>query len=463
LKTLELVRHRNRLPHWWVCAAFGVIASIASLAAIWPQSASAGEDWTEFRGPDGQGHSTATSLPIEWDSTTNVRWKTDIPGLGWSSPVVLNGRIYLTTSVPDAKPRKLKSKEEPRKTAKEEVRNQSLRTLCVDALKGDILWDEEVFPLEPGPRAQIHIKNSHASPTPILEGDRLYVHFGAQGTACLSLDGKVIWKTRELIFEPQHGNGNSPVLVDDLLFVNCDGFDVQFVAALEKSTGHIRWKKSRPEVKEIKRFAFATPLVIEVDGRKQVVSPAAHWIVAYNPADGEEIWRVRHAGYSLAPRPVYGHGLVFVCTGYDKSNLLAIRPTGTGDVTETHVAWKTDRAAPNTPSPLLVGEELYFISDQGVATCVDAKTGRRHWTQRIGSNFSASPTYADGKIYLESESGVTTILRPGIKYDEVGRNTLKVRTLASFAIDGQGILLRTEDALLRIEEQARGQSATAVE
>ncbi|MGE3315170.1 MAG: PQQ-binding-like beta-propeller repeat protein [Planctomycetaceae bacterium] len=433
-------------------------AAVIALGLVAPRISLAEETWTEFRGPGGQGHSAATGLPTQWDESTNIRWRCCIPGVGWSSPVVLNNRIYLTTAVPQ-------SDTDGEKKEKAEETGQSLRALCVDAVSGSILWNEEVFRLETGPRAKLHNKNSHASPTPIIDGERLYVHFGTQGTACLTLDGKEIWKTREFVFQPQHGNGNSPIIVDDLLFVNCDGSDIQFVVALDKSTGQVRWKKPRPEADEIKKFSFATPLVIEVEGKKQIVSPAAHWVVAYNPADGEEIWRVRYHGYSLAPRPIYGHGLVFVCTGFDRPSLLAIRPDGTGDVTKTHVEWKTDRAAPNTPSPLLIGDELYVINDKGVATCFDARSGKTHWTQRIGGNFSASPIFADGKVYLESEDGETIVIRPGLKYEELGRNTLKARTLASFAIDGKGILLRTQNLLLRIEEmrQARGQGALSLD
>lgn len=416
-------------------APFARLLLFAGLLIASDWSRAVGSEWTEFRGGV-QGQSSATDLPTRWNESKNIRWKCDIPGSGWSSPVVQNGRIYLTTAVP---------------ASADDDQKQSLCAVCIDARSGSIVWNDEVFPLLAGDRAQMHNKNSQASPTPVIEGNRLFVHFGTQGTACLALDGKPVWKTRELVFKPQHGNGNSPVIVDDLLFINCDGSDVQFVAALDKATGDVRWKKPRPEVDEIKKFSFATPLVIEVDGKKQIVSPAAHGVVAYNPAGGEEVWRVRYHGYSLAPQPVYGHSLVYVCTGFDRPSLLAIRPTGTGDVTESHVAWKLDRGVPNTPTPLLIGDELYLISDKGIASCVDARSGKPLWTERIGGNFSASPIYADGRIYLESEDGEAILIKPGRKYEELGRNNLKARTLASYAIDGKGILLRTGDALLRIE------------
>ena len=438
MQTFESALNAEIQParHEWPAARHRIAAAcVCVLLLVGVRIAAAGENWTEFRGPTGQGHSTAVGLPLRWNETSNVRWKTEIPGRGWSSPIVWNGRVYLTTAVPGADGK------------------ESLRTLCLDASSGQILWNVEVFPLEDGPRARMHQKNSQASPTPVTDGRHLFVHFGTQGTACLTLDGETVWKTRELEFEPQHGSGSSPVLVDELLVATCDGSDVQFVVALAQSSGKIRWKKERPPAQEIKKFSFSTPLVIEVAGRKQIVSPGAHQVVAYDPAGGEEIWRVRYHGYSLVPRPVYGHGLIFLSTGYDKPQLLAIRPDGRGDVTETHVAWKTDRGAPNTPSPLLIGDDLYFISDLGIATCANAKTGEVRWTHRVGGNHSASPLSADGKVFFQSEKGETIVIQPGSRYEELARSQLKASTLASLAVEGRALLLRTENALFRIEEQ----------
>jgi outer membrane protein assembly factor BamB len=301
-------------------------------------------------------------------------------------------------------------------------------------------------------RARIHSKNSHASPTPVAMDGRLYVHFGTQGTACLSYDGKVLWKTRELVYQPNHGSGGSPVLVDGLVVVSCDGADIQFVAALDANTGKLRWKKDRPACDELKKFAFGTPLVIDVSGRKQIVSPGANWVVAYDPPTGDEVWRVRYEGYSVVPRPVFGNGLVYLATSFDSSHLLAIRPEGRGDVTDTHVVWKQSRSMPSTPSPILIGENLYLISDAGIASCLDATTGKPHWTHRIGGRFSASPLVAEDRVYVLSESGETTIFRATPdRYVEVARNTLDEQSLASPAVIAQGLLIRTTGALYRIE------------
>ena len=397
-----------------------------------PLSLQAG-NWTEFRGPTGQGHSAERNLPIEWTETENVAWKVDIAGNGWSSPIVYNGRVYLTASVG------------------RDSSVQSLRTLCLDAANGREIWNIEVFHQE---FDKIHSKNTHASATPIIDGKHLFVHFGTHGTACLTLDGKIVWSNRKLVYQPTHGNGGSPVLVDDLLIVSCDGSPKPFVVALDRSTGKIRWKKYRPEVLNPRKFSFTTPLVIEVKGKKQIISTGSDLVIAYEPKTGRAIWRVTYDGYSVVPRPVYGHGLVYICTGWSPPKLLVIRPDGRGDVTDTHVKWKTKKAVSNTPSPLLVGDELYFISDSGIATCVDAKTGRQHWQRRVGGNYSASPVFADGNIYFQSEKGEATVIKAGRKYVELARSQFPgQRTLASYAIADSSLFIRTDKSLYRISKR----------
>jgi outer membrane protein assembly factor BamB len=309
----------------------------------------------------------------------------------------------------------------------------------------------EVFTQEGDAAQTIHQKNSHASPTPLVAGRHLFVHFGAQGTACLTLDGETVWKTRKLVYDPRHGNGGSPVLAGDRLVIICDGYDKAFVIALDRATGEIVWKKDRPPIERYQTFSFSTPLAIEVNGETQVVCPGSDWVIAYDPRDGREIWKVNYDGYSLIPRPIYGHGLVFICTGYNTPSLLAIRPDGQGDVTKTHVAWRLNRAVPHASSPLLVGDDLYLVSDAGIATCLDARTGKRHWQERLGGNYSASPLYADGKIYIQSEQGQGAVIAAGRQYVELARNALEPRTFASYAVDGTALLIRSEQGLFRIE------------
>ena len=334
----------------------------------------------------------------------------------------------------------------------ENTRDQSLRALCLDAATGKIVWDVEVFREDSRTAPRIHAKNSHASPTPLCDGQHLYVHLGHQGTACLDLDGKLLWQNRSLRYQPVHGNGGSPILVGDKLILSCDGGDQRFVAALDRRTGRVVWRTPR-EGNSVKPFSFSTPLLIEVKGRPQVISPGSDMVVAYDPQTGQEIWQVTHDGYSVIPRPVYGHGLVFICTGYNQPNLLAIRPDGKGDVTATHVAWTARRGVPHTPSLLLDGDELYMVSDGGIASCLDAKTGKAHWERRLGGNYSASPILADGHVYFLSEDGVGTVIKAGRKFQQVARNTLEERTLASYAAADGALFIRTETQLYRIEER----------
>ncbi len=403
--------------------AFAVLVSVVLLAAA------RADDWPEFRGPTGQGHAKG-SLPTEWGPGRNVAWKKEIPGEGWSSPVVCAGRVYLTAAVPEGK-------------------NLSLRALCLDGKSGQIVWDVEALRADAA-KAGHHPKNGNASPTPVTDGKRLYVHFGHLGTACLDLDGHVLWRQTELRYSPVHGNGGSPILADDLLIYSIDGADKQCVVALEQATGKVRWKTDRRS-QAAKKFSFHTPLLIEAAGRRQVISVGSEVVCAYDPKTGEEIWRVRHPGYSVIPRPVYGHGLVFFSTGYDAPSLMAIRPDGRGDVTDTHVAWTATKGAPHTPSPLLIGDELYTVSDNGFATCLDAKTGKVHWSQRLGGAFSASPLEADGKVYFQNEAGVGFVVRAGTKYELLAKNDLKEKTLASYAAADGALFVRTEKHLYRIE------------
>lgn len=419
----SMVSRGIRAAVWGVCLAVGCVVVHAG-------------DWREFRGPTGQGHSLAKGLPLTWSTTENVTWRVDVEGKGWASPVLLDGKLYLATAVPKS--------DEP-------TAAQTLRAVCLDAATGKQLWQRDLFEQPEGQK--IHGKNSHASATPVTDGKRLWVHFGTQGTACLELDGTVVWTTRELKYVPVHGNGGSPVLVDDVLVVNCDGGDTQSVVALEQATGKIRWKTAR-SVTPKKGFAFCTPLLIEVNGGRQLVSAGPDAVCAYDPKTGTELWKARYAGgYSVVPRPVYGHGMVYLSTGYDSPRLLAIKVDGQGDVTDTHIAWELKKGAPLNPSPLLVGDEVYVVSDNGIATCLDARTGTQHWQERVGGNYSASPLFAEGRIYVQSEDGVTTVLRAGTKFEELGKSELGERTLASWAVDdtAAAIFLRTEKGLFRIE------------
>ncbi len=392
-------------------------------------------DWPRFRGPTRQGLSSATNLPIHWNSTNNVAWKVPLHGKGWSSPVLANGRLYLTTSV-----------------AKIAHPGQSLHARCLDASTGAKLWSREVF--APEIFTSGHRKNSQASPTPIVAGDRLYVHFGPLGTACLDLAGGVLWTNRSFSFDTKHGAGGSPSLVGDALIFNCDGKTNPCVVALHKDNGQLLWKFDRPTTAR-RKYSFSTPLAITVNGKPRVITPGSGMVNALNPETGEEIWRVRYdEGWSVVPCPVFGHGLVFTCSGDDNPpTLLAIRTGGQGDVTDTHVAWQTTRGVPVTPSPLLVGDELYLVSDSGILSCYDAPTGKLHYQERVCSNTSASPVFADGRIYVQGEQGLGVVLKPGKQLMKLAENPLGERTLASYCVTDNAIYIRGENNLYCIRKQ----------
>ncbi len=264
----------------------------------------------------------------------------------------------------------------------------------------------------------------------------------------------MLWRNTELKYAPVHGNGGSLILVDGALIFSCDGGDERFIAALDAATGKVRWKTERSGAAP-KKFSFSTPLLITVDGRQQVVSPGSNSVNAYDPHTGKEIWKVRYQGYSVIPRPVYGHGLVFLSSGFDSPRLLAVRPDGQGDVTDTHVAWSMRRNAPLTPSPLLVGNELYVVSDAGTASCLDAKTGQVHWQERIGGHYSASPVAVGGKVYFQSEEGVGVVVKAGTRFELVAKNPLNERTLASYAAADGALFIRSAEHLYRIQEAGR--------
>lgn len=416
-------------------AAFRRLAAsavaVAAVAALAVAPAPAG-DWPQFRGPTGQGHAPDTAVPLAWSETKNVTWKTRVPGLGWSSPVVADGRLWLTTALIDP------------------GAGSSLRLLAFDAETGSPALDVEVFgsretyPLNP--------KNSLASPTPVLDpdGERVYVHFGATGTAAVSTAGDIVWRTR-FPYISQHGNGGSPILHDGKLIVSIDGYDTAYLVAVDARTGDERWRSVRPDPVS---QAYSTPIVVRAGGREQIVNVSAFRTSGHDPASGREIWRVVYPrGFSNVPRPVFGHGLVYLSTGFQQPTLLAVRADGAGDVTRSHVAWRLRRGAPLTPSPILVGDELYLVTDFGIATCVDARTGDVHWQERLGGNHSASPVFAGGRLYFQNEAGVTTVLSPGAEFEVLARNRVDGSTLASMAVSGGALFLRTDAHLYRIEEQ----------
>jgi len=399
------------------------------------------ENWPQFRGPDGTGHSDARGLPSHWSETQNVIWKTAIHDRGWSSPVIYGKQIWLTSANKDGR---------------------ELFVLCIDLDTGKIIRDWKLFDV-----AQpqfVHPFNTPASPTPVIEEGRVYVTFGAAGTACIDTRTfRVLWERRDIECNHFRGAGSSPILFRNLLLMHFDGSDRQFVMALDKTTGNTVWqtrrsidfqdldKNGKPADDGDLRKAFSTPQVERINGRWEMISLGAKAAYSYDPFTGRELWRVEERGqHSASTRPVLGHGMIFFPTGFPTGQLFAVRTGGEGLITDTHVAWKVKRGVPNKPSILLLDDLIYMIGDAGIASCIDARSGEQVWQHRIGGEYSASPVYADGLLWFFSEEGKTTVLKPGRVFEQVAENRLDEGFLASPAIVGK---LRTRTHLYRIEEK----------
>jgi len=405
--------------------------------------AQAADNWPQFRGPDGTGHSDARDLPLNWSEKQGVKWKTAIHDRGWSSPVVYGKQIWLTTASPDGR---------------------KLYALCLDRDTGKVIRDLKLFDVAQPQYA--HPFNTYASPTPVIEKGRVYITFGSPGTACIdTATFKVLWERRD--FECNHfrGSGSSPIIFRDLLVMHFDGSDQQFVAALDKRTGKTVWqtkrsidfqdldKNGKPAAEGDLRKAFSTPHVAQINGRWELISLGAKAAYSYDPLTGKELWRVEErAQHSASTRPVLGHGMIFFPTGFSAGQLLAVRTGGSGLITDTHIAWRVKRGVSNKPSILLIDDLIYMIGDTGIASCVEAKTGEVVWQKRIGGEYSASPVYADGRIWMFSEDGKATVIKPGRTFELLAENQLDDGFLASPAIAGKAFYLRTRTHLYRIEK-----------
>ena len=421
----------------------------SAVFAVWVAHGTAGAalDWPQFRGPQGNGVSPARQVPLAWSQTNNLTWTVRLPGRGRSSPVVLGDRIWLTLAVEQGVVRKRIGPDDM-----QTAEHVALEALCLDRRTGRILWRTNLFAVDnPDP---VHWFNSWATPTPVVEKNRLYCDFGTFGTACLDAkSGKVRWKTR-LPVDHQVGPGSSPVLYQNLLVLVRDGRDAQYVAALDKQTGVQVWRTERPPIDTSSpngKKSFVTPLLAQASGRTQLLAPGPHWVVSYDPATGRELWRVRHGvGFSIGSCPVFGDGTVFFSTGCMKPQLLAVRTDGSGDVTATHVAWKSSRQVPVMSSPVLHGRELYWVSDDGMATCTDAGSGEVVWQERLNQQHLASPLLAEGRVYFFGKEGKCTVVRASRHFEKLSENTLEGTVIATPAIVDGTIFLRTDTQLYRI-------------
>ena len=436
-----------------------VCASVLALLCI--PSICRAQNWPEFRGPHGDGHADVKSAPTKWSESNfavvspsfesnklqfkaltceageNIKWKTPIKGKAWSSPVVWGKQVWMTNAPPDG---------------------SELYAVCLDLDTGKeihnvLLWKvaEPQF---------CHDMNSYASCTPALEEGRGYFHFGVHGTACVDLKtGKVIWDRPP--FDPDlpcnhhRGAASSPIIHGKHIFLTFDGFDLQYVVALDKETGKTVWKTDRniaykSDNGDVKK-AYSTPAVFKIDGKEQLVSPSAEATIAYNPENGSELWRVTHGGMNGALRPLYSHGLIYLTTYSGGIQLFALKPEGTGDITK-NIAWKQEKGAAKRSSPIVVDDKIYMVSDEGILSCVDALTGKLVWSKRAGGTWASSPVYAAGKIYFFDIEGKSYVLNPGDKYDEVAENKLDAGCMASPAVVEGALIVRTKQAVYRIGE-----------
>jgi outer membrane protein assembly factor BamB len=409
-------------------------------------------DWPEFRGPTGDGHAPAVKddrgLPLEWSETENVKWKTAIPHRGWSTPVVLGGQVWVTTAT---------------------KAGHDYYAIGLDAKTGEVRFNERVFHKDnPEPLGNGASMNCYATPSALIEPGRVYVHFGSAGTACLdSSTGKVLWKREDLPCRHYRGPSSSPVSFENLVILTMDGADLQYHVALDKETGRTVWKTDRSVVWNDEnvpgpmardgdlRKAHSTPLIVEAAGKPQMLSPGAKAAYGYDPATGKELWKVEYPDWSVAPRPLYSDGLAFFVTGLSKKEMWAVKTDGAGDVTDTGVVWKLKTHVGRYSSPLLVDGLIYMAAEESFISCFEAATGNVVWTERVGGKYAASPVYAEGRLYFLSQEGKTTVIKPGRTFEVLAINTLEDGFMASPAVSGNALFLRTRSHLYRIESEGK--------
>jgi outer membrane protein assembly factor BamB len=424
-----------------VCVATAAVASFAAPNPV-PKTLTAQDQWPDFRGPAGDGHSHGHGVPLEWSETKNVRWKIPLAGRAWSSAVVWGNQIWLTTAPPDG---------------------HEMSALCVELATGKVLMDRVIFRnTELEVQGPGHDSNSYASPSPVIEEGRVYLHYGKYGTACLDTRTfKTLWERRDLLCTHSAGPGSSPVLYRDRLILTYDGIDVQFLAALDTNTGKTIWKTPRtvdwskltpPANTDVQqRKAFTTPFLTTWEGKPLLISSGAKATCGYDPDTGRELWKVTYPGFSNAARPVAADGVAYITTGYPRADLWAVRLGGSGDVTGDHVLWRLTKNVPLNPSPLLLDGLLYLINGGGILTCVDAKTGEPVWSERLQGPFSASPVLIEGRIYLFNENGRCTVFQPGRQFKKLAENTLDDGLMGSPAVVGDRLVLRAKNRLYLIQ------------
>jgi outer membrane protein assembly factor BamB len=414
----------------------------AFLLALAATSTFAAENWPQFRGPNGDGTSDAKGLPTELGEDKNVKWKAPTHGKAWSSPVIWGNQVWVTTATENGK---------------------ELGVMCFDKETGKVVHDAKLFDME-NPQF-CHKFNSYASPTPLIEEGRMFVSFGSPGIAAIDTKtGSKLWERRDFVCNHFRGAGSSPIGWENLIILPFDGSDKQYIVGLDKQTGKTVWEVPRsidfkdiqpdgkPEADGDWRKGFATAHVTQLNGKPVVLSSGAKAHYAYEPATGKELFRFEERGaHSAASRPVVGQGMWFITPGFGAKQVISLKLEGKGTLDEKSVAWREKKGAPNKPSVILDGDYLYMVDDTGIASCLEAKTGALKWRERIGGDYSASPVLADGKLYFCSENGTVNVLAAAPEFKKLGEGKFAEGFMASPAISGKALYLRTKAALYRVE------------
>lgn len=415
----------------------GFILFVIFTSGLFAQSP---ENWTHLRGSNLDGHSISTDAPINWNDSTNILWKTKIRGEGWSSPVVFNDQIWCSSATRNG---------------------EEMFAVCTDFNSGKILKDLILF--RPDSVQHIHPTNSYATSTPCIEDGFVYMHYGTYGTACINTANfEVVWTRTDLNCEHMQGAASSPIIYKNLLILHIEGTDVQYIIALDKQTGKTVWKTERPQefykdIAPVSRKAYCTPIVINVNGKDQLISNGSQVCVAYEPETGKPIWQVFYGDDSTVSMSLSYGGLVFVNSGWmlpESGNyyarLLAVDPTGTGDVSKTLVPWEVDEDVPQISTPVIVDSLIYMVHERGELTCLNAKDGKVIWKTKLKDQFNASVIYASGNIYLFSVKAKTYVIKPGLSFQLVAENKLDGMVKATPAIVRDNIIFRTDKYLYRI-------------
>ncbi len=384
------------------------------------------QNWPGWRGPNGDGTSTETNLPVEWDASKNVLWKSKVPGVGHSSPIIWEDRIFTLTAFPETKEKVL---------------------LCYDSNNGDLLWQKTVVK---GAWEDKHADNSHASGTPVTDGKLVYLSFldGEDAVvAAYDFSGNQVWIQRPGTFSSPHGYSCSPVLYDDKVIINGNSLGDSFMAAMSRTDGRVLWKVSHPN----EAHSFSTPIIRELNGKTQMIFLGNQEIASYNPDDGSKYWFISGPSEDFCSSPVYNEktGQLLVSSAWPQRHLLAVKPDGEGDVTESHVAWRTTKGAYYVPSPVCTDDYLFSTMTNGRVHCIDVTTGNTLWEEKLGKQY-ASPVLVGGLVYMPNDDGVITVIKPGPDFEAVAQNSIGEKMNASPAISNGKIYLRGAEHLFCI-------------